>query len=876
MPFSVRARLTSIAFHAALLFSITSLGLAAPPGVVVTRDGESEPIQVITPVGTTFDDLIRQGVLDDPRAAWPERDAPTAVDLDPGTAPEGDYMGWATFTRDGARLLLTNRGTNNVTVYDAATRAALASIDVGTYPAGLAVTDDYAVIACAFSDEVWVIDLEDYSTAAVFPVAEQPWVVRISPDQTKAYVSCDIPDALEVIDLSTLAHTNTFYGFPIWLSTYTWGSENGRNSVRFSTFEVTPDGQHLVVPNGTDALLFVNAATGDTDYSVPMSDPRAVRLYGDGLRAVAVCTTSSLSAHQVDLASHTLTASVTIPGYTLSTLDVGVNQDGTKAFLGVSSNSSAFADFTYLTYTVLTSTYTPFWIGTSPDHTLAIGGQYRFSILSFATESLLGQHQGNTQDFGAVSPVGAAVVGYDPIRNEGVYFYDYSTPTSPQYRGQTPAGIEPEADCPRRVAITPAGDRAVIHNVLSGNAVILDLETLAVEATLPIGPRAQDVAVTSDGLWAVSCAMENPEVDILDLTTNTVAATVSTSTRPGVVSILPDNSRAMVGTIQGNTVAIVRLQGAGSNLEAQLPIGEIGVSNAAYGVNSDVRCSPDNRYTLVAVSFDHVVKVIDRNTNAIVATLPTGQFPLQLAFTADGEYATVTNYQSNNATILRVDGAASSVVGTFATGQGPLRLAHDPVHDRMGIGNYSAKTLTYLNPRTGQGLGTQSYAAYGNVIQVRFDLAGDPMVLTSGNAYLVYNGGSIPLPATPSYFDYAPASGRAVITMPGPDWVTIVSFSTADAPQVTTIPLSGGLISSVSPNPVVREGRIAFRLAAPGVVSLDLHDVLGRKIRTLWAGEAAAGRREVTFDRRALSAGTYFAALRVDGRRVDSRKVVVE
>ena len=39
-------------------------------------------------------------------------------DIDPGSPPEGDYLAWPVYTNDGQRVLLGNRGTDNVTVFD--------------------------------------------------------------------------------------------------------------------------------------------------------------------------------------------------------------------------------------------------------------------------------------------------------------------------------------------------------------------------------------------------------------------------------------------------------------------------------------------------------------------------------------------------------------------------------------------------------------------------------------------------------------------------------------------------------------------------------------------------------------------------------------
>jgi len=84
------------------------LALSGAAMATTSPDGSLPPSSMTVAPGTTFTDLAP---------------APNSVrdglNLDPCEAPEGDYLGAAIFTRDGQRVLLTNRLTDNVTVYDA-------------------------------------------------------------------------------------------------------------------------------------------------------------------------------------------------------------------------------------------------------------------------------------------------------------------------------------------------------------------------------------------------------------------------------------------------------------------------------------------------------------------------------------------------------------------------------------------------------------------------------------------------------------------------------------------------------------------------------------------------------------------------------------
>ncbi|MBD3161593.1 MAG: beta-propeller fold lactonase family protein [Candidatus Eisenbacteria bacterium] len=849
----------------ALALLSSSLAFASTPSL----DPTGQPFFEVETVerGMTFGDLAGRSGRDY-----------GATDLDPGLDPEGDYLGTVAFTNDGDRVLCTNTATDNVTVFDAQTRQVLTNVDVGRYPHGIGITDEYAIIACAFSDEVWVIDLDDYAVAAVVPTGEQPWVVRTDPTGRYAYVSCDIENTCEKIDLTSMSTVLVIPDFPVFLLSFGFTSENGRNYVRFTNFELVNGGSEILVGDWDGSARFYDTTTGALTHTIGgIPDCVAVALSGDATTAVVSSATSPMAVHRIDLAGHALANSVTISGKTFSINYIaGVDPTGAKAFVSVSGNQSAFVRFATSDYTLLSSTYTPFWIGTSPDHTLAVGGQYRYSILDFASETLVGQHQGNAQYLGAVSPVENRTASISPMLHEGVYFYEFPT-GPPSYLGTTNSGLDPEGDAPRRVAITPDGSKAVITNVLSDNATILDLSTYEIETFLHIGDRVQDVAITSDSRWAVVCGFETHSVKIVDLDANAVVADVPCGLRAGVVALSPDDAYAYVGNIQGNTVSVVELDGAASQNVGTIPCGVIGVSWAAYGVSSDVEMSPTGEYVLVAASFDDQVKVIDTATNTVVATLDVGNFPLQIAFEATGEYAMVTNYQHGSVSILHVDGASSSVVGTYARGGGPLRLAYDPIHDEMGVCNYSSQTLVRLDPRTGALLGTTSFAAYGPPLQVRYDENGEAIVLTgsgSSDPHLHRGGDAIPLPAAPSYFDYVPLTGRSVTVMPGPDWATLAVLEAAGIEEAIPVPVVGAL-EIPWPHPVTGETRIGFRLPRAGEATIDLLDAAGRRVERIRAGFRGAGEHAVVWNGSGLVSGVYFAVLRIDGSPLETRKVQV-
>jgi len=241
-----------------------------------------------------------------------------------------------------------------------------------------------------------------------------------------------------------------------------------------------------------------------------------------------------------------------------------------------------------------------------------------------------------------------------------------------------------------------------------------------------------------------------------------------------------------------------------------------------------------------------------------------------VAYNSDGQYAIVTNYFSNNFSLIRVNGASSAVIGTYSSsGQVPLRLAYNPVLDRTGIGDYTSRLLVSVNPRTGAFIRSDSYAAYGEIFQVMLDEAGSAVVLTNAGsqtpAHLHRGAEAVALPATPSYFDYCPAVQKAAVVMPGPDWLTVIDWNASDAPEVTTIPLAPtDRLEAAWPNPASAGTlRIAFDLARPAHARITLLDCSGRRVADLASGEYGSGRHEVLWRAR-VAPGSYAAVLNVD------------
>jgi len=97
-----------------------------------------------------------------------------------------------------------------------------------------------------------------------------------------------------------------------------------------------------------------------------------------------------------------------------------------------------------------------------------------------------------------------------------------------------------------------------------------------------------------------------------------------------------------------------------------------------------------------------------------------------------------------------------------------------------------------------------------------------------------------------------------------------------ETPEAAPAP---ALAVRISPNPFAAEAELSFASSSPGAVRLSIHDVAGRRVRTLLAADLPAGVHRARWDGRddagrALASGVYFVRLERDGA-VAARQVVL-
>ena len=88
---------------------------------------------------------------------------------------------------------------------------------------------------------------------------------------------------------------------------------------------------------------------------------------------------------------------------------------------------------------------------------------------------------------------------------------------------------------------------------------------------------------------------------------------------------------------------------------------------------------------------------------------------------------------------------------------------------------------------------------------------------------------------------------------------TMTEEGSAVSPQIS-IPLSPQILSNY-PNPFNPITTLTFSLNQPEPISLNLYDVMGRQVMSLYQGNISAGSHQFTIDGSTLASGIYFARM---------------
>lgn len=618
--------------------------------------------------------------------------------------PEGDMPRDVAFTPDGARVVVVNRDTDNVSVFDFATRAVVATVPVGDFPVDVEVSPDgrFAAVPNLASDTVTFIDLATLTVAATVPVTQtsgagEPYGVAFDAASSLCVVSvidgASPASRLSVIDLATLTETRSIVTSPHGAVGFFGTPESGIFGNLFSDWALSADGAFALVPDrGGDVLNSYDVATGALLGSLAVGDqPAYVDLAADGSRAVVSLSGTVDAVVDVPLAAGVPSLGATVPTV-LSAFDprLRLTPDRTQAIVAV-QNAVEFIDLATATNLGSVSTGTVGDIEFTFDDQYAVVTNFNTRVIDLQSRAVVRTMSLAPTYDAAVSPVSHRIVGLNNRFAEDLHFYT-TNGSSSAVQGRVLTGSEPEVDAPRRVTVTPDGERALVTGLTSRTVAELDLRTGAVTGIYEASDRVWEVATDAAGTVAVVTSTDGSSVQVIDLAAGTVVANLSVPTRPTAVIVAPDGSEAYVTTIAGtDRLAFIDLAGAASAVTGSLVTGQLGSILYNYNQSSGMALSPDGQTLAICVSFSDELLLVDTATRSEITRVPVGDFPLRATWSPDGQSVYVGNTFDDTVQRVAFAGAASTVAATGAAG-GPFQLVIDEAGDFLYVGEYDFGT----------------------------------------------------------------------------------------------------------------------------------------------------------------------------------------
>ncbi|MEU2823130.1 YncE family protein [Streptomyces bacillaris] len=329
---------------------------------------------------------------------------------------------------------------------------------------------------------------------------------------------------------------------------------------------------------------------------------------------------------------------------------------------------------------------------------------------------------------------------------------------------------------------------------------VVDPATGASTATIPLGVRTWDLAVSPDGSTVYATHRFEGTVSVVSTETGTITDTIADIYLPWAVAVSPDGAQIYVAHFapSGSSYAIAVISAATNTV-----IADISVSGAdaiaftpdgkrayvvGYGTNSvtaidtatqvvttviglpnsgpgNLEVTPDGTAVYVTAYNNNTVQVISTATNTVTATINTGSRPRGMSISPDGTKA-YTTLPTEDALAV-IDTATNTVSTTIPVGDNPVEVLADPSGNAVYVSNFYPPSVSVIDPATNTvtGTGTLSAATYN------LDTAQAPPAVTAIS------------PATGT-----PAGGSTVtITGTHLSGTSAVSFGTTPAADVSVV-----------------------------------------------------------------------------------------
>jgi YVTN family beta-propeller protein len=216
---------------------------------------------------------------------------------------------------------------------------------------------------------------------------------------------------------------------------------------------------------------------------------------------------------------------------------------------------------------------------------------------------------------------------------------------------------------PVHLVFSPDAKRAYVA-CGSGGVVAIDCATRRVVARERTAPRGgtSAVAAAPNGKWVLAANREEASVSLLDAASLKTLATLPAAPDPNSVVVLPDSSKAFVGSATTDFIAVLRLDPPA--LVTRLATG---------GRTNSLVLKPDGGEVYVLSPDTHGLTVIDTWTNEVGDYLQLGANPTAGVVAHDGSLLYACDAGGSRVAVVNL--AYRELLGSAPTGTHPVACA---------------------------------------------------------------------------------------------------------------------------------------------------------------------------------------------------------
>ena len=221
---------------------------------------------------------------------------------------------------------------------------------------------------------------------------------------------------------------------------------------------------------------------------------------------------------------------------------------------------------------------------------------------------------------------------------------------------------------PEQLAVSADGRHLFVASEDEGLAVVLDAQSGAVLARIPVGAEAEGVNISPDGRIVYVTSEAERRVTAIDAHSLTALASIEAGLRPRATAFSRDGTRAYVmNEASANITAI--------DVRAQRPIRTLTPAVPALLPMSGA-VSPDGALLYLTTGRAGLLLAIDTTNATLRGRINTGARPWGLAMSPDGKRVYTANGPSNDLSI--VDTGAWRILAKVPVGQKPWGATCSP------------------------------------------------------------------------------------------------------------------------------------------------------------------------------------------------------